>query len=567
MHPNLSRASFNDPIANTKPNFPNTINQQNLNKVNYKDNNRLMKYHIVDPEMFIQKKEVISKIKSASTRSTKNPQSNSNEESNIETGRIAQKNVIPNSSQRSKKIKVTSSKVKLKTPKTARCKAYVQDLDIHRKPSKKAIVPPNKYSADLQPVFTSTLLKSHLNSQEMNNFQREHKTVEQKRIITYEIPLEVDTQRKNKRTVKTPLFKSTLSRPVSQSSNYSKKIKRQYSESMLNKYEKAKNPACSSHLMNFKKYLKDKHILNCKRMKITHPKTKANQEFSATRNKRLKDKKVGRDTKSITDNLIVEQPRRPMTQRSDTKLKTADLGVCIDQPFGTSSYQEDILLNEKYNQFTFYKSKAFAPENLSGIFRKIENMENYFQNKTCSYSKNDNFNVISTKNKESVSQNSGTTYAPIKTKNVVSLPGSPDDVKDAKYIKARTRYKVPKNSGLGMWIMKKESNSLISTMTDFIKRRTIKSQSKPKRKLNFDGFAPQGTEDPFNFLESLASDTQRISKVARDRTRTIYKKKARKRSPDSTSKISPELKKKEGLFCLKGNNCLNTGMKISNLEQ
>ena len=64
-------------------------------------------------------------------------------------------------------------------------------------------------------------------------------------------------------------------------------------------------------------------------------------------------------------------------------------------------------------------------------------------------------------------------------------------------------------------------------------------------------------EDAFLFLESLVSDRNRVKTVASARNRTIYKKKKRRKSPESTPMQELEgvnKAKTDGFFCLLGNN-------------
>lgn len=72
-------------------------------------------------------------------------------------------------------------------------------------------------------------------------------------------------------------------------------------------------------------------------------------------------------------------------------------------------------------------------------------------------------------------------------------------------------------------------------------------------------------KDTIEVLESLVANPQRIGTVASARNRTVYRKKLKRRlspglSPQMTSKR--EFKKKEGFFCLLGNNCLKQDLEM-----
>ena len=121
----------------------------------------------------------------------------------------------------------------------------------------------------------------------------------------------------------------------------------------------------------------------------------------------------------------------PAKRNKDRKLKTADLGVCLDQPLGMKAHKEKaglLTISEQESEEKLFRNKAFAPNQIAKTLSKIQSLENFFKNESLSSSNQQLLNekVSEIENRPSTVQS----YAPIKTKNIVSMPNSPQQYEE-----------------------------------------------------------------------------------------------------------------------------------------
>ena len=116
----------------------------------------------------------------------------------------------------------------------------------------------------------------------------------------------------------------------------------------------------------------------------------------------------------------------PIKISRDKKLKTADLGICLDQPFGFKTHRGNrpIFDQSNFRNYITHKNKDFAPSPSLQTISKIQSLENFFKNESLTSSKGNMFKAFNEQSENNDRPNTVQSYAPLQTKSIISIPAS-----------------------------------------------------------------------------------------------------------------------------------------------